>query len=100
MSCAVPVVGSNSGEIPNVIGDAGLIFPEGDAVALAYHLQRLLDDPELRAKLGQAGRARVLAHYTMQQIAAQTVEVYHALRDTANLSVKGAPSTGASLRGS
>jgi glycosyltransferase involved in cell wall biosynthesis len=100
MSCAVPVVGSNSGEIPNVIGDAGLLFAEGDAVALGYHLQRLLDDPELRAKLGQAGRARVLAHYTMQQIAAQTVDVYHALKDAANLSAKGAPSTGASLRGS
>jgi glycosyltransferase involved in cell wall biosynthesis len=100
MSCAVPVVGSNSGEIPNVIGDAGLLFAEGDAVALGFHLQRLLDDPELRAKLGQAGRARVLAHYTMQQIAAQTVDVYHALKDAANLSAKGAPSTGASLRGS
>lgn len=100
MSCAVPVVGSNSGEIPNVIGDVGLLFTEGDEVALGYHLQRLLDDPELRAKLGQAGRARVLAQYTMQQIAAQTVDVYRSLMDAANLSAKGAPSTGASLRGS
>ena len=80
MSCAVAVVGSNSGEIPNVMGEAGLLFAEGDVDALAGHLQRLLADPALRAKLGQAGRARVLACYTMQQIAAQTVDIYHTLK--------------------
>ena len=95
MACAVPVVGSDSGEIPNVMGEAGLLFAEGDVDALAGHLQRLLDDHELRARLGQAGRARVLAHFTMQQIAAQTVEVYHTLTE-----LNRAPSTGASLRGS
>jgi glycosyltransferase involved in cell wall biosynthesis len=79
MSCALPVVGSNSGEIPNVLGETGLLFAEGDVDALRGHLQRLLDDPGLRMTLGQAGRARVLAHYTMQQIAAQTVDVYHTL---------------------
>jgi glycosyltransferase involved in cell wall biosynthesis len=80
MACAVPVVGSDSGEIPNVVGEAGLLFAEGDVDGLRGHLQRLLDDPKLRAKLGQAGRAHMLAHYTMQQIAAQTVDVYHALK--------------------
>ncbi|MCC6455670.1 MAG: glycosyltransferase [Caldilineaceae bacterium] len=82
MSCAVPVVGSMSGEIPNVLGGAGLLFAEGDVDALAGHLQRLLADPTMRATVGQAGRARVLAHYTMQQVAAQTVDVYHALLGT------------------
>lgn len=82
MSCAVPVVGSDSGEIPSVIGDAGVLFVEGDVDALRGDLQRLLADPSLRAKLGQAGRARVLAHYTMQQIAAQTVDVYHSVCHT------------------
>jgi glycosyltransferase involved in cell wall biosynthesis len=101
MSCAVPVVGSNSGEIPNVMGEAGLLFAEGDVDALAGHLQRLLADPGLRAKLGQAGRARVLAYYTMQHIASQTVELYHALKDARSDSLaKGALSSGASLRGS
>ena len=97
MSCAVPVVGSNSGEIPNVIGESGLLFTEGEVDALRSHLQRLLDDPELRVKLGQSGRARVLAHYTMQQIATQTVEIYRTLGD---LSQNRAPSSGASPRGS
>jgi glycosyltransferase involved in cell wall biosynthesis len=94
-------VGSNSGEIPNVMGEAGLLFAEGDADALRGHLQRLLDDSGLRANLGQTGRARVLAHYTMQHIAAQTVDVYHALKDSSrNPALNHALPTGASLRGS
>lgn len=100
MSSAVAVVGSSSGEIPNVMGEAGLCFAENDVDALRSHLQRLLDDPELVAKLGQMGRARVLANYTMQHIAAQTVEVYHALLDVQRLSPEQALFTGASLRGS
>ncbi len=70
------MVGSDSGAIPGVIADAGLIVPEGDAAALAAALRRLRDDPALRAELGAHGRARVLAHYTHTQIAAATVEVY------------------------
>jgi glycosyltransferase involved in cell wall biosynthesis len=96
MSCAVPVVGSNSGEIPHVVGDAGLLFAEGDVDELRSHLQQLLDEPGLCAKLGDMGRARVLAHYTMQHIAAQTVDIYHEIKST---ELKHAPSTGASLRG-
>ncbi len=80
MSCGLPVIGSNCGEIPNVIGDAGLIFAEGDVDALAAHLQQLQDAPTLRMQLGQAGRARVLARYTTEQIATQTVEVYQTLQ--------------------
>ena len=76
MACAVPVIGSNSGEIPHVIADAGLIFPEGDVTALAAHLRRLQYDPTLRAQLGQRGRTRVLTCYTHAHIAAATYRVY------------------------
>ena len=76
MACATPVVGSDSGEIPHVIGAAGLIYPERDCAALAAQLQLLLDEPRRRAELGGAGRRRVLAYFTMAQIAAQTVAVY------------------------
>jgi glycosyltransferase involved in cell wall biosynthesis len=79
MACGVPVVGSTCGEIPNVIGEAGLIFPEGDVDALAVRLRELLAGPELRQSLSAQGRARVLAHYTQKQIAAETVAVYHSL---------------------
>lgn len=76
MACGAPVIGSNSGEIPNVIADAGLVFPEGDAEALAAHLMNLAQAPERRAELAALGRARVMAHYTQAQVAADTARVY------------------------
>jgi len=76
MSCGVPVVGSSSGEIPNVIGDAGLIYPEGDVRALAATLQRLAEQPALYADFIRRGRARVLEHYTQAALARQYYEVY------------------------
>jgi glycosyltransferase involved in cell wall biosynthesis len=77
MACETAVVGSNSGEIPHVIGDAGLIFPEENVAALRSCLEQLQQNPTLRVELGQRGRQRVLAHYTQAQVAAQTVAVYH-----------------------
>ena len=79
MSSGVPVVGSDSGAIPDVIGSAGLVFPEGDADALAAHLAQLQGSPELRVHLGQRGRARALACFTHQRVAEATVQVYRAL---------------------
>ena len=76
MACGVPVVGSDSGEIPNVIGDAGLTFPEDDVDGLHKHLLNLMKSDELRDKMGVNGRQRVLDCYTQSQIAAQTVAVY------------------------
>jgi glycosyltransferase involved in cell wall biosynthesis len=79
MACEVAVVGSDSGEIPNVIGEAGLVFPEGDVEALSQCLRRLMEDNGLREQLGRAGRQRVLTHYTQAQVAANTVAVYRQL---------------------
>lgn len=76
MLCETPVIGSNSGEIPYVIGDAGLIFKEGNADELSACVKRLLDDPALYADLAARGRQRVLANYTQEQIARRTYEVY------------------------
>jgi len=76
MSCETPVIGSDSGEIPHVIGDAGLVFKEGDAHALAHAVLRLLGDAGLYADLARRGRQRVLDHYTQEQIARQTYDVY------------------------
>ena len=81
MSCAVPVVGSSSAAIPDVIGDAGIIYPEGDITALADALRRLADDPALRDDLGRRGRERVLAHFTQAAIARQ---YHHAYRSMLN----------------
>ena len=79
MACEVPVIGSTCGEIPNVIGEAGLTFPEEDADALAAHLRALQEDRALRRSLGKQGRERVLAHFTHRHIAEETVHVYRHL---------------------
>ncbi len=79
MACGVPVIGSTCGEIPNVIGEAGLTFPEEDVAALASHLRRLQAAPAEREALGARGRARVLEHYTHRQIAQKTVEIYRSI---------------------
>src|SRR5690606_7251059 len=79
MACGVPVIGSNSGEIPHVVGEAGLIFAEDDVATLRAHLQRLIDSPAERMHLGKLGRERVLAHFTMASVAERTVAVYERL---------------------
>ena len=76
MACETPPVGSSSGEIPMVMGDAGLVFPEGAVAALADQLRSLYDNPQFLATLGRRGRARVVERFTHREIAAQTVQVY------------------------
>jgi glycosyltransferase involved in cell wall biosynthesis len=84
MASGVPVIGSDSGEIPHVIGDAGLVFPEDDTAALRAHLASLQQSPETRAQYVEAGRQRVLERFTMQEIAARTVAVYARLAGRAD----------------
>jgi glycosyltransferase involved in cell wall biosynthesis len=76
MACGVAVVGSSSGEIPWVIGDAGVLFKEGDTAELSGILARLLADDALRYDLAQRGRERVLARFTQAHVAEATAEVY------------------------
>ena len=79
MACGVPVIGSRSGEIPHVIGDAGLIVPEEDIDALRQGLLQLMQDDGLRHALIQRGRQRVLERFTQAQVASETVDVYRSL---------------------
>ena len=76
MSCGAVPVGSDSGEIPHVVGREGLIVPEGDAAALAAALGRLRGEPGLRGRLEAAGRARVLREFTWEALAARTFALY------------------------
>ncbi len=75
MACGVPVVGSDSGAIPEVIGDAGLVFHEGDVRALVGLLHRLTN-PDARADLAERARKRVIADYSAERIAQRTISVY------------------------
>ncbi|MBI3958805.1 MAG: glycosyltransferase family 4 protein [Chloroflexi bacterium] len=76
MAVGVPVIGADSGAIPEVIGDAGLIFPEGEASALAERLRRLLSDPLLTADLTRRGLERAEQEYSQRVLAARTVDFY------------------------
>ncbi|WP_376793010.1 glycosyltransferase family 4 protein [Thermoflexus sp.] len=79
MACGVPVIGSSAGEIPWVIGEAGLVFPEDREDALREALHRLMEDPQLHQALREKGRQRVLERFTHQRIAQDTVAVYRAV---------------------
>jgi glycosyltransferase involved in cell wall biosynthesis len=81
MACGVPVVGSSSGEIPNVIGKAGLIFKEGNIDDLRDKLILLLSNKDLRNKLGKLGREKTVKHYSWRSIAGQTINLYEQLMD-------------------
>ncbi|MBW4476447.1 MAG: hormogonium polysaccharide biosynthesis glycosyltransferase HpsO [Tolypothrix brevis GSE-NOS-MK-07-07A] len=85
MACQVPVIGSNSGEIPHVIGDAGLIFPEGNAKALGDCLSQLMDQPEFADKLGQIGYQKAMIQYTNKALAKQQLEFYKELLNSRNV---------------
>lgn len=76
MACETCVVGSDSGEIPNVIGEAGLVFHEGDEQELAGQLRHLMDDSALSDYLRLRGRERVLKLFTHTKIAQDTFSFY------------------------
>ncbi|KAB2862259.1 MAG: glycosyltransferase family 4 protein, partial [Anaerolineae bacterium] len=76
MASEVAVIGSDSAAIPDVVGHAGLIFPENDVQQLACHLRQLMEDRDYCISLGKQGRQRILENFTQAQIAAQTVTVY------------------------
>jgi hypothetical protein len=79
MACEVPVIGSDSGEIPNVIGDAGVIVPEDDPETLALRIWELMEDRVRRLELGARGRQRVLRFFTQQQVALRYYNLYQAM---------------------
>jgi glycosyltransferase involved in cell wall biosynthesis len=78
MAAGVPVVGSSSGAIPEVIGDAGLVVPEGDPLALARAIDAVLTDAELRQGLIERGRRRAATYFDWSVVARQTLGLFHA----------------------
>jgi glycosyltransferase involved in cell wall biosynthesis len=93
MACGVPLVATTGGALPEVVGtdgETGLLVAPDDPGALALAIGRLLDDPELRARLGAAGRQRVLHRFTWKVTAKGTAECYEAV--LAGRPLPGAPS--------
>jgi glycosyltransferase involved in cell wall biosynthesis len=84
MATACPLVATDGGALPEVTGRDGetvLSCVAGDADALAATIRRGLDDPELRARIGEAGRQRVIHQWTWTAAAVQTVEQYREVLD-------------------
>ncbi len=76
MACGTAVVGSSSGEIPNIIGNAGFIFEEGNLSTLSKILEELASNSNLREKLGEMGRNRVLQNFTWSSITERLCSIY------------------------
>src|SRR5581483_6712785 len=76
-ACGVPVIASDSGEIPYVVADAGLIVPERDDAQWERTLGALLSNPARRAVLSARGRARATAVYDWRVIAREHTAFFH-----------------------
>jgi L-malate glycosyltransferase len=81
MACRVAVIGSDSGEIPHVIQESGLIFPEGNVERLADCLSKVMMQPELCESLAQKGYERAMTQYTNQALAQELLGFYQELID-------------------
>jgi glycosyltransferase involved in cell wall biosynthesis len=81
MGCEVPVVATDAGGLPEVVEHevTGLVVPRGDSGALASAIGRLLDDEELRRRMGLAGRERALRLFDWDRTAEQFEQVYRDL---------------------
>jgi glycosyltransferase involved in cell wall biosynthesis len=86
MAAGVPVVGSASGAIPAVIGEAGILVPENDVAALTAALVRLGASVEERRALGSRGRDRVVTRFSSTRIAGETAAFYQDLIGRLSLS--------------
>jgi glycosyltransferase involved in cell wall biosynthesis len=84
MACGTPLVVSRAGAIPEVVGDDGVcadLVTPGDVGELTHAIAALLDDPDRRARMGESGRARVLAHFSWRAVAEATAAAYQARLD-------------------
>ncbi len=86
-ACGVPVIGSTSGAIPDVVGDGGWIVPERDAKGLRELLDRIAGDPaQVRAK-GLAARANVEGRFTYEAVATALHTACNAAANAARMQV-------------
>jgi colanic acid/amylovoran biosynthesis glycosyltransferase len=78
MACGLPVVSSLSGGIPELVDDGitGILVPPRDPPALADALQRLCEDPELRQRIGCAGRKRIVRDFNLRVSSARRADIY------------------------
>jgi glycosyltransferase involved in cell wall biosynthesis len=76
MACGVPVISTDGGALPEVVGDAGVIVPAKSVDALADAIDDLLQHPDKRDQLGAQGRERILQKFCWDVCAAQMAKYY------------------------
>jgi glycosyltransferase involved in cell wall biosynthesis len=81
MACALPVVATNVGGIPEIVadGETGILVEPDDAGALARAIGHLLEDPSRRERLGRKGAARIGEHFEAHAVARRMVDLYERL---------------------
>ena len=89
MACGVPVVSTDGGALPEVVGSAGRVVPAGDPAALETAIGELLSmDSAERESIGLAGRERILNNFSWARAADSMVDAYRGVIASA-----GKPST-------
>ena len=81
MACGLPVISTNGGALPEVVGDAGIIVPTRDADAIAKSIMHLFENPEVCAGLASKARSRILEQFSWQVAARAMVEKYSQVID-------------------
>ncbi|MDX1735925.1 MAG: glycosyltransferase family 4 protein, partial [Halioglobus sp.] len=76
MACGVPVISSDGGALPEVVGDAGVLFPAKDVDALVAAIDELLQDPARRDELGARAKQRIEEHFSWRVCAQQMTDYY------------------------
>lgn len=91
MAAGVPVVATAVGGVPELVveGETGLLVPPGDGSALAQAIERLLDDADLRRRLGEAGRRRVETTFSLRNWQSAHLELYTELLARRGLPLPG-----------
>ena len=76
MACGVPVITTNGGALPEVVGDAGITVQTRDHIALADAIRTLLGDSNLRHTVAAKGRSRILELFSWEVAASDMVQLY------------------------
>jgi glycosyltransferase involved in cell wall biosynthesis len=77
MACGTPVIATGTGGTPEIVinGETGLLVEHNEPVEIAAAMAKLIDNPELRSRMGQAGR-ELAAQYSWRRVAERYLEVF------------------------
>lgn len=85
MSCGAPVVSTTAGALPEVVGDAGILVPPADSVALIKAIDGLIENPQRIKELSVLGRKRIIEQFSWKDAARKTADVYEEAIDSKRL---------------